>query len=574
MKIIRSLLLLTIAIIGSVLSNGVDDGYTVFYAQPDNYYVKPGTFSNGVAQAIFSNEMMSTGWSFMSISSSEGLYPNEIIAAGAGYLEGYISQETIYQNWMNMYQNEYHNVIGSDVEDWIQENVQYLEDMIESAPSTDLYWQNIQTLLTQITYMQRGYNQSIIDNDVDSSQLLGLTEFFLMNMDGDMIDLGPALNLTNGKQVTSPATATSPKQAFKEFMRRTGHCSALIKLTDDLSDLFSGHTTWSSYYEMVRMFKVYNLKYLFNGQPPASKVTMFSGYPGTLSSIDDFYLLDTKIVVIETTNGLMNNNLYHLITSQSVLSWMRVIVANRLATSGESWCQAFSLYNSGTYNNQWIVVDYNKFIKGYGALDGTLYILEQVPDYIEYGDQTPILRTGFWPSFNIPFYENIYGLTGFNETYAQFGNWFSYQASPRSMIFKRDANNIHSLTQFQAMLRYNNWQNDPFSQGNAGNQISSRFDLVTSEDPNNQYLDPDAFGGIDSKVVSADMVAALLVNAQSGPSHDNETPFTWNSQWAEKYTYAGQPTTWNFDWMTMSLQSMKPATTSSSASSSDSTTFN
>lgn len=40
------------------------------------------------------------------------------------------------------------------------------------------------------------------------------------------------------------------------------------------------------------------------------------------------------------------------------------MVANRLATDGKSWSDIFQQYNSGTYNNQWMVVDYNKFKKG------------------------------------------------------------------------------------------------------------------------------------------------------------------------------------------------------------------
>ena len=45
-------------------------------------------------------------------------------------------------------------------------------------------------------------------------------------------------------------------------------------------------------------------------------------------------------------------SIYDVITPRSILSWMRVMVANRMASSGKQWIDVFSKYNSGTYNNQ------------------------------------------------------------------------------------------------------------------------------------------------------------------------------------------------------------------------------
>ena len=38
----------------------------------------------------------------------------------------------------------------------------------------------------------------------------------------------------------------------------------------------------------------------------------------------------------------------------------RTIVSNRLATSGNTWVDTFSRYSSGTYSNQWMVLDFNR----------------------------------------------------------------------------------------------------------------------------------------------------------------------------------------------------------------------
>lgn len=61
------------------------------------------------------------------------------------------------------------------------------------------------------------------------------------------------------------------------------------------------------------------------------------------------------------------------------------MVANRLARSGRTWSEIFSQFNSGTYNNQWMVIDYNKFKKGTkpeDLPDELLWIVEQIPGFI------------------------------------------------------------------------------------------------------------------------------------------------------------------------------------------------
>ena len=49
---------------------------------------------------------------------------------------------------------------------------------------------------------------------------------------------------------------------------------------------------------------------------------------------------------------------------------IRVMVANRLASSGEEWGQVFARRNSGTYSNQWMVVEQAR---------GRLWVTEQLP---------------------------------------------------------------------------------------------------------------------------------------------------------------------------------------------------
>eukprot|EP01034_Spumella_vulgaris_P037429 gene37429-46175_t len=75
----------------------------------------------------------------------------------------------------------------------------------------------------------------------------------------------------------------------------------------------------------------------------------FSSSPGLLASLDDFYLISSPtsdLAVIETTNDMLNPSLHDLITPQHNLCWMRAVVANSLATSGEEWATLFGVGNS------------------------------------------------------------------------------------------------------------------------------------------------------------------------------------------------------------------------------------
>jgi hypothetical protein len=68
-----------------------------------------------------------------------------------------------------------------------------------------------------------------------------------------------------------------------------------------------------------------------------------------------------KLTIIETTIDNYNDNLYHNILPISVPEWIRIVVANRLANSGQDWVNQFFLFNDGTYNNQWMITDFKKF---------------------------------------------------------------------------------------------------------------------------------------------------------------------------------------------------------------------
>jgi len=73
---------------------------------------------------------------------------------------------------------------------------------------------------------------------------------------------------------------------------------------------------------MVRIYKEFNLA--LHSKHHVQKRVVFSSYPGELSSDDDFYISDTGLTLLQTTNDILDTELYKQLTPHSVLNWQRV----------------------------------------------------------------------------------------------------------------------------------------------------------------------------------------------------------------------------------------------------------
>ena len=229
---------------------------------------------------------------------------------------------------------------------------------------------------------------------------------------------------------------------------------------------------------------------------------------------------------------------------------MRTNVANVLATNATQWIDLFSLFNSGTYNDQWMVFDNNRFVPGKPLLPETFMVAEQLPGLIVVGDQTEHLqKEGYWGSYNIPFYKEVYEKSGFPN---QDPSWFySYTKCPRAKIMKRLQSNITSVDKLKRFIRFNDWQRDPDSRGQPCEAISARCDQSWI-----YGLDYSLEGGIDAKVCTATMAKTLSFFAQNGPSYDQQPVFDWrtagpfpNDAYEKEPVHVGMPDRWEFPWI-------------------------
>ncbi|KAM8961143.1 putative phospholipase B-like 2 [Pelodytes ibericus] len=505
----------------------------------------PEIVENAVAWAELSDSIQENGWAVLDLKTND-LYNDSIQAYAAGVAEAAVSQRLIYMHWMNTLMGycgpyKYQTQFCEKLRYYLEANLAWMQQEMEKGED-QVYWHQIRLALLQLRGLEDSYNGRV--SFPQSKFTINPFGFILFQLGGDLEDLEAAFNKSD---------------VFTQL--GSGSCSALIKLLPGNKDLLVSHDTWNTYQSMLRIIKKYTLP--FRASPngdhtvPGS-VQTFSSYPGTIFSGDDFYLLSSGLVTLETTIGNSNPLLWKYIKPEgSVLEWLRNIVANRLATGGQHWAAIFEKFNSGTYNNQWMIVDYNKFNPGQTeASAGLLTILEQIPGMVMKADKSDELyNKGYWPSYNIPYFEEIFNASGQPALVEKYGDWFTYDQSPRAQIFRRNQTNVHDLTSMIQLMRYNDFLHDPLSvcsscnpKPNGENTISARSDLNPA---NGTYpfgaLNQRQHGGTDMKVTSFAMASKNQMVAVNGPTWDQVPPFQWSTSPFSNLMHMGHPDLWKFN---------------------------
>ncbi|XP_062501314.1 putative phospholipase B-like 2 [Corticium candelabrum] len=535
------------ALLTVVASDTERSGCVYYERSSGSYSFKSGVDSAAVACATLVDEISTTGWSYLKVVTNEN-YDDYVQAFAAGYVESYLTFELIHNHWLNT-QSQYCNKPSeycSKLSDFLDKQEQYIQGELDRCEATDSYWHQIGLALTQLNGIIEGYGNAT--NGMDGYEI-SRRGFLLLNIGGDLEDLETALG--------------APSEESSRVVGG-GSCSALIKFLPDMSDVFVGHDTWTDFTTMLRIYKLYNFSFhAFNGGTndfiPGHQVS-FSSYPATIYSGDDFYILSSHLVTIETTIGNSNDKLWHFVQPVGqVLEWLRNIVANRLANTGEEWCKLFARYNSGTYNNEWMIVDYKQFVPGHKVQSDTLWVLEQIPGYVEYHDMSHVLNEkGYWASYNAAAFPDVANMSGIPQLVAKYGDWFTHDKTPRALIFARNQTDITDMTSMYKLMRYNNFKDDPLSRCDCNppysseNAISARSDL----NPKNGTYQFGALGlrnhgGTDSKITSFSMSKTLSCLAVSGPTHDQQPVFQWSTSPFSNVTHLGMPDRWDFDAVTI-----------------------
>jgi len=568
-----------------------------------------------VAEASFEDSLPSTGWDVLKLKTTAS-FPDPQQAYAAGYLEGRLTASRIYELvdaivYKKKKNDDFINFLNKQ-DAWLRANVQKEANEKAAAGTPGNYWYLVSLVLSQLDGLLAGTNAALQGKQVslldlwqinDDGDLLDIERAVASNkrlqvsakkaktkkvkqIKPKVIKAKTVKKLKNNvKLVPKKSKSTSKPKLVKsklivptiiapkvddhvvivgaprfkavDDMSRTellemiafnGHCSALIKWTGD--DLLVGHATWADYEELMRVYKHITLN--FNHPSIKSKHTSMSSYPGFLWSSDDWYMLDSGLLVLETTLNILNDSLYSLVgPEKGVMAWIRSLLANRISSSAAEWANNFSKYNSGTYNNQWLIVDYNKFQKEASQLSaGTFLLLEQIPGHIETRDMTSVLQSQtYWASYNLPFFAT----TNTKSMYAKFakkhGEMLSYGKSSRAKIFAREQKKVKTLEDMKRVLRHNDYLHDPVSKGCPGEAIAARHDLPPKKGAKCDITKIKLNGATDAKVTSAELFRQQAAYAIGGPSSDSLPAFTWvqHPQEAKKKP-PSQPNTWNFGW--------------------------
>lgn len=126
-----------------------------------------------------------------------------------------------------------------------------------------------------------------------------------------------------------------------------------MKLVD--GKLWVAHSTHNKYEFMLRIFKTYNFP--TRDARVGSETITFSSRPGDLISKDDFYVLSSGLMVIESSLENLNPANWQDLSPQTVPTWLRQTIACHLAKTSDEWLDYFLRLRSGTHNNQWVIVD-------------------------------------------------------------------------------------------------------------------------------------------------------------------------------------------------------------------------
>ena len=496
----------------------------------NNWIIETKNFSSDylyVATAFYNPLLNEKGWDILHLTTNE-LFSDEIQAEGAGRLEASLTKERIYNHYLNAKSSN--GILTDNVKNFFKEQEDYIIKMRNEEPN-NIYFYNAYLIYLQFKGLRDQYNK-----EVEGEKKLEGMELYLINSFGDLFEINSTFYPKKIENMTY--------DEIKEYLFINNHCSCLFKVKNDFSDIFLGHNSWYFYTMMTRIFKEYNLN--FNHPSIKCKTVYFTSYPGSIVSNDDFYVTSNDLSIIETTNSNMNVSIYKEITYNSLLNWQRVQIANRLSTNAKEWTEHFAYNQSGTYNNMYMVLDMKKVDLEKKIIENdAMKIIETLPKYYVINDITDYLKRGYWPSYNVPFSDEIYKkslIDYYIKKNPKLKESYDYNMCSRAQILRKYQSDVIDLESFMKLMRYNNFEKEPMAYNDPTNTISARGDLRKKGS---------CFGAFDCKVTSVKDLKGKdkKFYLYGGPTNIDTPQFKWNeTKSCENVTHFGLNNEPNFGW--------------------------
>ena len=437
------------------------------------WQVVEGQAASWVVVANMTDLREEEGWLHLDLTTNLS-HSDEDQAVAAGLAEGFLSQRIIAEYYSHFIDKPFCRVdpgFCDFIRRQFQANLDWVTARVEAEGQSSSYWKMVNLFHKQLHGLKLGWLKRVSDENLRIPADFDLTWFaYFINFYPDIGDY-----IVKYKKWKQSSQSSQPSIVFS-----SPSCSVLIKKVG--KEVLAGHATWHVYESLpYRMVKRYNLNYhlVTGGLVPGHTIAM-SSYAGTLFSLDDFHSISSGLASLETSLFVYNSSLLEQNSPVGQL-WepVRVMVANRLARGGRDWAQLFSQYNSGTYNNQWMVLDYNKVRAGHTK--DVLWLTEQLPGKIVSRDVTDVLeRQQYWASYNRAYFSEIFQLSGGAKMRAEHGSWFSYSETPRAVLLSEGQGEVREEESLLALLRSNNFHSSALSrpQGCSGQIPAAASDRV------------------------------------------------------------------------------------------------
>lgn len=168
------------------------------------------------------------------------------------------------------------NTIPPQFETWFATQDAWARQNVAANASSPI-WLGFGLVLSQFDGLVAGYNAV-----AGQTKPLSVYQMQELNAAGDWLDLIPALSPSDSWDWT-----TMSDDDLMSRVRKTTHCSALVKVNGDLSEMWFAHAAWFIFQSTTRIFKHYNFA-LANPSVTGQQMS-FASYPAYLSSLDDYY---------------------------------------------------------------------------------------------------------------------------------------------------------------------------------------------------------------------------------------------------------------------------------------------